>query len=67
RSDPEEAHVRISIARRESGLNTPVGIDGYSYAIRDKTGEKVHLSRLAQYGEPSGSGDVIGFLVELPK
>ncbi|KAI8454131.1 hypothetical protein BY996DRAFT_6414141 [Phakopsora pachyrhizi] len=66
RSDPEEAHVRIGIARRESGLNTPVGIDGYSYAIRDKTGEKVHLSRLTQYGEPFGSGDVIGVLVELP-
>lgn len=67
RSDPEEAHVRVGLARRESGLNAPLGIDGYSYAIRDKTGEKVHLSRPQKYGEPFRSGDVIGILVDLPK
>ncbi|EFP78499.1 uncharacterized protein PGTG_04455 [Puccinia graminis f. sp. tritici CRL 75-36-700-3] len=67
RSEPEEAHVRVGIARRESGLNAPLGIDGYSYGIRDKTGEKVHLSRPQKYGEPFGSGDVIGILIDLPK
>ncbi|MBW0518682.1 hypothetical protein O181_058397 [Austropuccinia psidii MF-1] len=67
RSDPEEAHVRVGVARRESGLNGPVGIDGYSYGIRDKTGEKVHLSRLQPYSEQFGTGDVIGVLLALPK
>ncbi|KAI9630828.1 hypothetical protein KEM48_013597 [Puccinia striiformis f. sp. tritici PST-130] len=67
RSEPEEAHVRVGIARRESGLNAPLGIDGYSYGIRDKTGEKVHLSRPQKYGESFGSGDVIGILIDLPK
>ncbi|WAQ84689.1 hypothetical protein PtA15_5A262 [Puccinia triticina] len=67
RSEPEEAHVRVGIARRESGLNAPLGIDGYSYGIRDKTGEKVHLSRPQKYGEPFGSGDVIGILLDLPQ
>jgi len=67
RSEPEEAHVRVGIARRESGLNAPLGIDGYSYGIRDKTGEKLHLSRPQKYGEPFGSGDVIGILLDLPK
>ncbi|KAH9443357.1 hypothetical protein Pst134EA_009457 [Puccinia striiformis f. sp. tritici] len=67
RSEPEEAHVRVGIARRESGLNAPLGIDGYSYGIRDKTGEKVHLSRPQKYGGSFGSGDVIGILIDLPK
>ncbi|PLW25653.1 hypothetical protein PCASD_24145 [Puccinia coronata f. sp. avenae] len=67
RSELEEAHVRVGIARRESGLNAPLGIDGYSYGIRDKTGEKVHLSRPQKYGQPFGSGDVIGILLDLPK
>ncbi|EGF99743.1 uncharacterized protein MELLADRAFT_94127 [Melampsora larici-populina 98AG31] len=66
RSEPEHAHVRIGLARRESGLNAPVGIDGYSYGIRDKTGEKVHLSKLEPYGEAFKSGDVIGVYVDLP-
>ncbi|KAH9809969.1 hypothetical protein DFH28DRAFT_933341 [Melampsora americana] len=66
RSEPEHAHVRIGLARRESGLNAPVGIDGYSYGIRDKTGEKVHLSKLESYGSPFTSGDVIGVYVDLP-
>lgn len=65
-NEPEHAHVRIGLARRESGLNAPVGIDGYSYGIRDKTGEKVHLSKLEPYGEPFTSGDVIGVYVDLP-
>lgn len=66
RSESEQAHVRVGLARRESGLNTPVGIDGYSYGIRDKTGEKIHLSKLKPYGDPFGSGDVIGVYVDLP-
>ena len=60
------AHVRIGIGRRESSLNAPVGIDGYSYGIRDKTGETVHLSQTSEYGESFKTGDVIGVLVHLP-
>lgn len=60
------AHVRLGIGRRESSVNAPVGMDAYSYGLRDKTGDKVTISQPQPYGEPFGSGDVIGVLVDLP-
>lgn len=63
----EGCHVRLGWARREAPLNGPVGLDGYSYGIRDKTGEKTTLSRPRPYGRPFGSGDVIGMYISLPK
>ncbi|KAG8739035.1 hypothetical protein FRC10_006230 [Ceratobasidium sp. 414] len=65
-TNPEGAHVRLGWARREAPLNGPVGLDGYSYGIRDKTGEKVTLSRSKPYGKPFRSGDVIGLYISLP-
>ncbi|KAH3682300.1 hypothetical protein WICPIJ_006733 [Wickerhamomyces pijperi] len=63
-----KAHVRLGIGRREAKLEGPVGYDGYSYGIRDITGEGVHLSRRTQFMDGKGfrSGDVIGMLVCLP-
>jgi COMPASS component BRE2 len=63
----EGSHVRLGWARREAPLNGPVGLDGYSYGIRDKTGEKTTLSRPRPYGRPFSSGDVIGMYISLPK
>lgn len=62
----EGSHIRLGWARREAPLNGPVGLDGYSYGIRDKTGEKTTLSRPRPYGRPFGSGDVIGMYISLP-
>ncbi|KAF5331137.1 hypothetical protein D9619_005569 [Psilocybe cf. subviscida] len=62
----EGSHVRLGWGRREAPLNGPVGLDGYSYGIRDKTGEKVTLSRPRPYGKPFGTGDVIGMYISLP-
>ncbi|KAK2460599.1 hypothetical protein APHAL10511_007069 [Amanita phalloides] len=62
----EGSHVRLGWGRREAPLNGPVGLDGYSYGFRDKTGEKVTLSRPRPYGRPFGSGDVIGMYINLP-
>lgn len=62
----EGSHVRVGWARREAALNGPAGSDGYSYAFRDKTGEKVHLSRPRPYGRSFKSGDVIGMYISLP-
>lgn len=62
----EGSHIRLGWARREAPLNGPAGLDGYSYAFRDKTGEKVHLSRLRPYGKPYKTGDVIGMYISLP-
>ncbi|CDK27280.1 unnamed protein product [Kuraishia capsulata CBS 1993] len=60
-------HVRIGIARREASLEAPVGFDAYSYGLRDKTGQKLHLSRPSEFMRGGfGTGDVIGLLVELP-
>lgn len=60
------SHVRLGWGRREASLNAPVGLDGYSYGIRDKTGEKVTLSRPKPYGRPFKTGDVIGMYISLP-
>ncbi|KII89006.1 hypothetical protein PLICRDRAFT_77377, partial [Plicaturopsis crispa FD-325 SS-3] len=62
----EGSHVRLGWGRREAPLNGPVGLDGYSYGIRDKTGDKVTLSRPRPYGRAFGSGDVIGMYICLP-
>src|SRR5271170_1590757 len=47
-------------------LDVPVGFDGYSYGLRDITGQKVHLSRPKTFMEPFGTGDVIGMHISLP-
>ncbi|KAF9518181.1 hypothetical protein BS47DRAFT_1338437 [Hydnum rufescens UP504] len=60
------AHVRLGWARREASLNAPVGLDGYSYGIRDKTGEKITLSRPRPYGRAFATGDIIGLYISLP-
>ena len=62
----EGAHVRLGWGRREAPLNGPVGLDGYSYGMRDKTGEKVTLSRPRPYGRPFGAGDIVGLYISLP-
>ncbi|KAG6885132.1 hypothetical protein C0993_005598 [Termitomyces sp. T159_Od127] len=62
----EGSHVRLGWGRREAPLNAPVGLDGYSYAYRDKTGDKVTLSRPRPYGRPFGTGDVVGMYISLP-
>lgn len=62
----EGSHVRVGWARREAPLNGPVGLDGYSYGMRDKTGDKVHLSRPKPYGQPFKSGDIVGMYISLP-
>ncbi|EIM90372.1 uncharacterized protein STEHIDRAFT_50647, partial [Stereum hirsutum FP-91666 SS1] len=65
-SSREGAHVRLGFGRREAPLNAPCGLDGYSYGIRDKTGEKVTLSRTRPYGRAFGVGDTIGMYISLP-
>ncbi|KAF9566337.1 hypothetical protein CPC08DRAFT_704080 [Agrocybe pediades] len=62
----EGGHVRLGWGRREASLNGPVGLDGYSYGYRDKTGDKVTLSRPRPYGRPFGTGDVVGMYISLP-
>jgi COMPASS component BRE2 len=66
KGEGEGAHVRLGWARREAPLGGPCGLDGYSYGMRDKTGEKITLSRPRQYGHPFGSGDVVGLYISLP-
>lgn len=59
-------HIRLGWGRREAPLNAPVGFDGYSYGFRDKTGDKVTLSRPLPYGKPFKAGDVVGLYIKLP-
>ncbi|KAF8894699.1 hypothetical protein BD779DRAFT_1502465 [Infundibulicybe gibba] len=46
---------------RSEGSHVRVG-----YGYRDKTGDKVTLSRPRPYGRPFGSGDVVGMYIALP-
>ncbi|CCE73093.1 Piso0_000110 [Millerozyma farinosa CBS 7064] len=70
----DKGHIRVGFARREASLDAPVGFDGYGYGIRDINGQKLTLSRPTRFMkdckdiESAGfkSGDVIGFLIELP-
>jgi COMPASS component BRE2 len=48
-------------------LDVPVGFDGYSYSLRDVTGQKVHMSRPRPFMEPFKTGDVIGMHISLPR
>ena len=62
-------HVRIGFSRREATLDAPVGFDAYSYGIRDKLGQKVHMSRPKAFfsaGEEIQEGDVVGLEIYLP-
>lgn len=65
-SPSKGSYVRLGFGRREASLNGPVGVDGYSYGVRDKGGEKVHLSRPKPYSKPFGTGDVVGLYISLP-
>lgn len=60
------AWVRVGLGRRESSLNAPVGIDGYSYSIRDKTGHKITRARPVPYAKPFQSHSTIGIYLQLP-
>ncbi|MCP8716104.1 MAG: SPRY domain-containing protein [Asgard group archaeon] len=64
----EKSHVRIGISRKEASLEAPVGFDGYSYGLRDVDGQFMTISRRQKLCVEGGfrTGDVIGFLVELP-
>lgn len=59
-------HARVGFARREAGLNAPVGWDGYSYGVRDQNGARVTLSRPKPFGRAFGPGDVVGLYIRLP-
>lgn len=58
--------VRLGWSTRRSDAETPVGYSETSYGLRDRTGQFVHASRLFEYGERFGSGDVIGCRIHLP-
>ena len=66
-NDDSKAHVRVGLARKEASLEAPVGFDGYSYGLRDATGQKLNLSRPKHFMDAGfKSGDTIGMLIELP-
>lgn len=67
--DASNGHVRMGWARREATLDAPVGYDAYSYGIRDVAGQKVFMSRPANFfpnNEDIREGDVIGLEINLP-
>lgn len=68
-SESPNGHVRMGWARREATLDAPVGFDAYSYGLRDIAGQKIFMSRPADFlppGEDICEGDVIGLEITLP-
>ncbi|KAK9377191.1 uncharacterized protein V1513DRAFT_437610 [Lipomyces chichibuensis] len=64
---PSDGNVRVGWTRREASLETPVGFDAYGYGIRDVTGQKMHISRGADFMKDGfKTGDVIGLYICLP-
>ncbi|KIH88891.1 histone-lysine n-methyltransferase [Sporothrix brasiliensis 5110] len=60
---PSHGHVRVGWARREASRDAPVGYDAYGYGIRDRKGQKVHMSRPKEFlsvSQKSGSGATSG-------
>lgn len=63
----ENGHIRVGWARREASLEGPIGFDGYSYGLRDRQGQSVHLSRPKDsLCESIKTGDVVGLRIVLP-
>lgn len=63
----DSGHVRIGIGRKEASIEAPVGFDGYGYGLRDKLGQKIHLSRPVDFMKGGfKTGDVVGILLTLP-
>lgn len=61
-----EGAVRLGWSLRRSDLETPVGFDGYGFAIRDISGEFVHRSLRTSYGHSFSKDDTIGCRIQLP-
>lgn len=62
-------HVRMGWARREASRDAPVGYDAYGYGVRDRKGQKMHMSRPKDCfldDEDIREGDVIGLEIQLP-
>ena len=60
-------HARVGWGRREAALNAPVGLDAYSYGMRDQTGGRVTLSRPQPFAERAfGVNDIVGLYIRLP-
>lgn len=68
-ADASSPHIRVGFSRREFNTDRLVGYDGFSYAVRDKEGNKMHIAHplpLAPNNEHFVEGDVIGLEITLP-
>lgn len=62
----EGSACRLGWGQDYANLQTPLGFDRFGYSWRSKKGTVFHRSRGKHYSEGYGTGDVLGFLVELP-
>ena len=66
----EKSHFRVGWSTRKTRVDTPIGSDCFSYAIRDTDCARITLGKrwdTARGGnDPIRVGDVVGCLLELP-
>ena len=64
---PENSAARIGYSLPLGNLQAPLGYDKFGYSWRSRKGTKFHQSLGRHFSSGFGKGDVVGFLIELPR
>lgn len=62
----EGSACRLGWGQDYANLQTPLGFDKFGYSWRSKKGTVFHQSKGTHFSEGYETGDVVGFLIELP-
>merc|ERR1712168_1366606 len=63
----ENSAVRIGWSQQSANLQAPLGYDKFGYSWRSRKGTRFHQSRGKHYSDGYTKGDVLGFILHLPK
>lgn len=64
---PDNSAARIGWSQKLGNVQAPLGYDKFSYSWRSRKGTRFHQSRGKHYSDGYGKGDVLGFILHLPK
>ncbi|XP_018494847.1 set1/Ash2 histone methyltransferase complex subunit ASH2 [Galendromus occidentalis] len=64
---PDNSAARIGYSMPLGNLQAPLGYDRFGYSWRSRKGTKFHQSLGKHFSAGFGKGDVVGFLIELPR
>lgn len=64
---PDNSAARIGYSMPLGNLQAPLGYDKFGYSWRSRKGTKFHQSLGKHFSTGFAKGDVVGFLIELPR